>query len=296
MNYQTELMRQILTNEKAQEIIDYVSQIYGDSYVGLWMFQAIGTVLEPGCDLSDALMVETSPATATLLLPYYEQEYGLQPDPSFTIEQRRELIMAARKSKGAVNPARLADAVSAALGGVPVEVIEYDGTALLMTEVEEVVTGEPSGQLPDPEDSITAAEIEAIVNGETSGQEPDPEDSITNEEMDQIVTEGYVLNQEGNLTKNEFIVNIRQAVKSTAPAIAVVDKMKPAHLIYTIRGVTQESASTTVYIGTAMTTAQHNYVQIYKILDGESNLVTSDGDNFVTSDGDQIIGVHYREE
>lgn len=262
MNYQTELMRQILTNDKAQEIIDYVSQLYGDSYVGLWFFQAIGTVLEPGCDLSEALMLETSPATATLLLPYYEQEYGLQPDPSFTVEQRRELIMAARRSKGACNPARLADAVSAALGGAPVEIIEYDDDSLRLTEVEEVVYGEPSGQLPDPEDSITAEEIEAIVSGETSGQEPDPEDSVISEEIDQIVVYEIPLSKDGLLTKNEFIVNIRQAVKSTAPAIAVVDRMKPAHLIYTIRGVTQESATTDISIGTAMTTAELFYVEV----------------------------------
>ena len=63
MNYQTALMQQILTNEKAQEIIDYVSQIYGDSYVGLWLFQTIGSVLGPVCDLSEQLTLETSPAT-----------------------------------------------------------------------------------------------------------------------------------------------------------------------------------------------------------------------------------------
>ena len=45
MRYQTELMRSILTNETAQKIIDYISPIYGDSYVGLWLFQAIGTAL-----------------------------------------------------------------------------------------------------------------------------------------------------------------------------------------------------------------------------------------------------------
>ena len=44
MNHQTELMRSILKNQKAQEIIDYVSPIYGNSYVGLWIYEAIGTV------------------------------------------------------------------------------------------------------------------------------------------------------------------------------------------------------------------------------------------------------------
>lgn len=183
MNYETTLMRQILTNAKAQEIIDYVSQIYGDSYVGLWFFQAIGTVLEPGCDLSDALMLETSPATATLLLPYYEQEYGIQPDPTMTIEQRRNRIISTMQSKGACNPARLGSAISAALGGVPVEILENTGP-------------------------------------------------------------------------NTFIVNIRAAVNSYAPAIAVIEAMKPAHLIYQIQGVVQESADADIDVALTMTRAE----------------------------------------
>lgn len=192
MNYQTELMQKILTNSKAQEIIDYVSQIYGDSYVGLWFFQAIGSVLEPVCDLAEQLMHETSPSTTTLLITYYENEYGIQGDPTMTIEQRRNVVIAAMRSKGACTPARLADAVSAALGGAPVEVLENTG-------------------------------------------------------------------------KNQFTVNVRAVVPSYAPAIAVIERMKPAHLIYTIQGVSQNEASTDIEIGTATTLAE-----LYKIRSSNS--------------------------
>lgn len=183
MNYQTELMQKILTNEKAQEIIDYVSQIYGSSYVGLWIYQAIGSVLEPVCELSEELQEETSPATTTLLISYYEQEYGIEGDPSLSIEQRRANVLAARQSKGACNPARLASAISASLGGAPVEILENTG-------------------------------------------------------------------------QNEFTVNIRSVVKSYAPAIAVIERMKPAHLTYNLQGVTQESATTDTDIALAMTRAE----------------------------------------
>lgn len=127
MNYQTQLMREILTNEKAQEIIDYVSQVYGSSYVGLWLFQAIGTVLGQVCDISSELRYETSPATSTMLLSYWEQEYNLPSDPTLTTEQRRARIITAMRSRGACTPERLAAAVSSALGGVPVEVYERTG-------------------------------------------------------------------------------------------------------------------------------------------------------------------------
>lgn len=183
MNYRTALMEEILTNETAQEIIDYVSQIYGDSYVGLWIYQAIGSALGPVSQLSNELLLETNPTTTTLLISYWEQAYGIEGDPTMTIEQRRNTVIAAMSSKGACNPARLANAISAALGGAPVEILENTG-------------------------------------------------------------------------KNKFTVNIRQAVKSYAPAIAVIEQMKPAHLIYNLQGVTQESADADLNTALAMTRAE----------------------------------------
>lgn len=189
MNYQTALMQQILTNSKAQEIIDYVSQIYGDSYVGLWLFQTIGSVLEPVCNISEQLMLETSPATATLLLSYYENEYGIQTDPTMTPAQRRAVIITNMRAKGACTPAVLRDAVSAVLGSVSVEILE-----------------EPGG--------------------------------------------------------NHFTINVRDAVNSYAPAIAVINKMKPAHLSYTLRGVSQEGMATNITMGAALTTAEIFNVEV----------------------------------
>lgn len=183
MNYQTELMQKILTNPKAQDIIDYVSQIYGNSYVGLWLFQVIGSILEPVEQLSEQLQEETNPTTTELLIAYWEQEYGIQGDPTMTIEQRRDTVIAAMRSKGACNPARLANAISAALGGATVEILENTGT-------------------------------------------------------------------------NQFTVNIRTVVRSYAPAIAVIEAMKPAHLTYLIRGVTQESAYANINEAVAMTRSE----------------------------------------
>lgn len=296
MNYQTKLMQEILTNEKAQEIIDYVSQIYGDSYVALWFFQAIGSVLGPICDTAEQLKLETSPSTTSLLISYYEAEYGIQGDPTMTLEQRRNTVVAAMRSKGACTPARLASAVSAALGGVPVEVIEYDGTKIDYTEIDQIVLyGYRTGLLPSGTTSVTTDEIDDIVSyGIRSGQEPD-ETCITNVELDQIVTYGTRSNPEGYLGKNEFVVSVRGVVDSLAPATAVIERMKPAHLTYIIRGVTQESATDEIYVGTALTTAEHNMVTVHKILEGTSNLVTSDGNALVTSDGDELIAFHKQE-
>lgn len=189
MRYQTELMKEILTNEKAQEMIDYVSRIYGESYVGLWMFQAIGTAMGKICDFSEQLRYETSPVTATKLIEFWEDEYGIPADSSLTMEQRRNRIISKIRDRGACTPKRLAAAVSAALGGVPVEVTERTG-------------------------------------------------------------------------KNTFNVNIRLGVPSIAPAVAVIEAMKPAHLIYTLQVARQLVSETDLKIAIAITHAEMYKVEV----------------------------------
>lgn len=189
MRYQTELMRSILTNETAQRIIDYVSPIYGNSYVGLWLFQAIGTALNEICTVAEKLRYETTPATADLLLDYWEREYGLASDPSLTKEQRRLKLIAKSLSHGPASPARLSSAISAALGGVEVDITE-------------------------------------------------------------------------NVDQNTFLVNIRENVGSFVPAVAVLERMKPAHLVYQIQAATQTITEADLRIAIAMTHAEQYKVEV----------------------------------
>ena len=140
MRYQTELMRSILTNEKAQKIIDYVSPIYGESYVALWIYQAMGVVLGEIYDIAAQLRYETTPATADLLLEYWEQHYAIATDPNLTNDQRRARLVAKTSSRGPCNPAKLEKAVSAALGGVQVEITENVAKNTFLVNIREVVT------------------------------------------------------------------------------------------------------------------------------------------------------------
>lgn len=189
MRYQTELMRRILTNEKAQEIIDYVSPIYGDSYVGLWIFQAIGTVLGEVCAIAEQLRNETNPTTADLLLDYWEREYGVITDTSLTKEQRRAKVTARAQGQGPGNVARLRDAVSAALGGVAVEIDE-------------------------------------------------------------------------NVAQNTFLVTIRETIESITPAVAVIERMKPAHLVYQVRVATKTITDADLKIAIALTHTEQYKVEV----------------------------------
>lgn len=189
MRQPTELMRAILTDEMAQTIIDWVPPVYGDSYVGLWIFQAIGSLLGEVRDICESLMNETSPATATLLLDQWEEQYGLQHDSSLSAEERRSRIVRKRLSRGACNPAMLAMSVSEALGGIQVEIQE-------------------------------------------------------------------------NVAKNTFAVVLADVVTDVTPAVAVLDRVKPAHLIYEFRVAAQTAAATRVGIGIAVTQTEIMEVEV----------------------------------
>lgn len=186
----TELSEAILTDETAQKIIDYVSPIYGDSYVGLWLFQAIGIVMGEVLRKAEALKNEAIPTTSELMLDYWEEHYGIPANPDLTIKQRQERIREKRISRGPCNPYKLAAAVSAALGGVEVDIEE-------------------------------------------------------------------------NVGKNTFLVNIREAVADIKPAVAILEKKKPAHLIYQIRVATQMIAETDIKVAIAMTQAESYTVEVH---------------------------------
>lgn len=124
MKYQTEMMRAILQNETAQEIIDYVSQIYGESYVALWVYEVIGTALNEAIGLANALRDEAGPGTSDFLLDYWEDHYGLPRDSTLTTEQRRAWLLQKIQDRAPINPTKLAKAISDAVGGAPTSIDE----------------------------------------------------------------------------------------------------------------------------------------------------------------------------
>ena len=189
MRNPTDMMKAVLTNETAQEIIDFVTPIYGNSYVGLWIFQAIGVALQEVIEIAERLKYETTPATAELLLDLWEDHYAIARDSSLSVEQRQNRIISKMQSKGACTPARLAAAISAALNGVKVEIDE-------------------------------------------------------------------------NVAKNTFRINIREYVDSIAPAVAVAERMKPAHLIYQIQVATRTVAQSEINVAIAMTRTETYKVEV----------------------------------
>ena len=123
MRYETELMQKILKSPSAQRMVDYISPIYGEDYLALWLFEIMGRALDEAEEIGNSLWDQTVPQTATWALPYWEEEYGATPDPSWTDEQRQANILARILYTAPVNPAKLATLASAA-AGVPCEIEE----------------------------------------------------------------------------------------------------------------------------------------------------------------------------
>lgn len=122
----TEMAEEILTSDEAKNIYNMVSPIYGNSYVALWIFQAIGKELDIAEQLAEGLFQELRPETATWFLPEWEKRYGIIPGADWTLERRREAVISKRKFNAPVTPEKLS-ALASSLVGVPVDIIENTG-------------------------------------------------------------------------------------------------------------------------------------------------------------------------
>ena len=107
MWYRTDLMDKILQNDAAKRLVDYVSDIYGESYVGLWLFQVMGQALDE-VNLSILLLFnEIFPNRSDILLPYWEKEYGITPNEYLSIEERQNNLLKKINSRQPMNPKRM---------------------------------------------------------------------------------------------------------------------------------------------------------------------------------------------
>lgn len=97
---------EIITSASADRMLGRVSPIYGNSYVGLWMFEAIGREYDLTWDIIRTLPDQLFPETATWMLGLWEQRYGIQPGIG-SITERRNRVLLKRSGQRPNNPARL---------------------------------------------------------------------------------------------------------------------------------------------------------------------------------------------
>ena len=118
MSSEGSLRDQILTSETARNIVDYdvTSAFYDKSYVGLWLFEVIGRALDDLNAWTEETKEQIFPQTATWGLDYLEQEYSIAPDPTLSIQERREQILERMSRKIPITPYRIETVVQKTTG------------------------------------------------------------------------------------------------------------------------------------------------------------------------------------
>ena len=157
MRYRTELMDSILTSETAQRFIDFIAPVYGNGYVALWMFQAIGLALDELTDFATGISDQAVPQTADWSIPDWEEEYGIPINATLTDEQRRANIIMRINFVAPANPARLEQIASAA-SGVPCEIIENVGKNTFS-----IVMREPGGDIASMDAAMNEAKPAHLI-------------------------------------------------------------------------------------------------------------------------------------
>lgn len=93
------------TSESAKKMLSYVSDgFYDESYVGKWIFQAMGEEYDKALEIVMDLPAQFYPETATWGLMYHEIKWGLPVQQNLSYEERRRLILQKRDYRAPMTP------------------------------------------------------------------------------------------------------------------------------------------------------------------------------------------------
>ena len=95
------------TSQSAKRMMGYITgnEFYGKSYVGKWIFQAMGKEMDDAhLRIEEELPYQAFPETATWGLRYHEEKYGLPVRENLSYKERRKLILEKRNTRAPMNP------------------------------------------------------------------------------------------------------------------------------------------------------------------------------------------------
>lgn len=103
---------EILTNPLGSLMLDMVAPIYDKSIITLWIFQAFGLFMSQETEFvnddseqyADSFISQMFPQTVTWGISLWEEEYGITPDSSKSLQQRREYLMGVMYSANRMTP------------------------------------------------------------------------------------------------------------------------------------------------------------------------------------------------
>mgnify|MGYP000865776735 FL=1 len=116
MRHNSEKIKTILSSPEGQKSLDYVSPIYDNAYVALWLYQVIGLELDEMVVWVKNLSDEIVPEKTKLLVSFWEKEYGIPIDETLPLSQRRNILLSKIKTRAPITPYRIRTIVTAACG------------------------------------------------------------------------------------------------------------------------------------------------------------------------------------
>jgi hypothetical protein len=119
-----DLRQSILTDELGDIMLDTVAPLYDNSKLTLYVFQSFGITLAKEMDFTNGDFIsQIFPQTATWGLVAWEDEFGITPDASKTIEQRRQYLMSVMFKHSPMTPYRIKQLVEG-ITGFKCEIVE----------------------------------------------------------------------------------------------------------------------------------------------------------------------------
>lgn len=147
-----ELINEFPTSETAKDMMSMVSPIYEKSYVGKWIYQVMGSEMgDIKTIITEELIKQRFPETATWGMKYLEQKYGIPVDESVDIEERRRKVIAKRGVRAPINPARYED-VAEEMTGRTCKVVENTDVGTFEIDI---YPGNSTVDLPELIDTIS---------------------------------------------------------------------------------------------------------------------------------------------
>ena len=111
------------TSESAIRMLESVStEFYGKSYVGKWLYQAMGMEYDGALNLAEELPLQFFPETATWGLRYHEEKWQIPVREHLSYEERRKLIYEKMHFKAPMTPYRMEQYIQKIMDDVEVHV------------------------------------------------------------------------------------------------------------------------------------------------------------------------------
>jgi len=120
----------IIHSPEAETFLRMVTKgFYNHSYIGLWLYEAIGREWDEMAFWAEEMAVEIHPQTCTWSIGIWEWVYGIETDESLTLECRRQKILAKIVGTRPVNPEAIRRGIAslAGMADEDVEIQDFSG-------------------------------------------------------------------------------------------------------------------------------------------------------------------------